>query len=419
MTKGERPQTQRGQSDFIAKIVTDPANPPETQVFTGYLGASDKEKHVRLYFDVTLAQHLDILQEDILHQVEVPESQMPLGGVMVWVKKEAKLEAGGPATRSKANWVEGQVTEAYQAQGLPDLRTAAPRTIFSQPFVCWTQSPVQCQSVYLHFCRSIVDACPTRLIHQCRSVYDICLTRNSPLCDDLQCFNRTQPVCYQTTVAGPFTPPIGTEWPTWGCPTSGFDQGVDVNPPIDQQLLAQQNLYVQNMRAQVGPEAMQAQAMNFAAPQIPMPAPGGIPGLPHVPQVPQGPVPFPPSSPMMGCPLPTLQQTRCSPYLCPQQTRFGLPCPPVTLPTVCLDVSQCGPCETRFDVYCPSRRPLCTIYFPQCGGTQTIQTAPVSRIDTCPTRLGCPSMYVCPSQFAICQTDPYQTIQTVINPQRQ
>ena len=86
-------------SDFVAKIVKDPKNPPDTLVLTGFLGASSEEAHTRLYFDPGLTNYVEIHNDAILHTE--PAGEDGLGAVYVWIKRDAVLTYG-PAASQRA-----------------------------------------------------------------------------------------------------------------------------------------------------------------------------------------------------------------------------------------------------------------------------------------------------------------------------
>ncbi len=83
------PKSQGSASSFVSKLVSDPANPPETMIVAGYLGDSSVEGHARLYLVPDLSDYLEIPKDSILHQDKVPGDQ--LGGVYVWIQRDAKI----------------------------------------------------------------------------------------------------------------------------------------------------------------------------------------------------------------------------------------------------------------------------------------------------------------------------------------
>jgi hypothetical protein len=77
--------------DFISKVVTDPANPPELMRLSGYRGASSEAGHTRLYANPELSVYWDIPEADVLHEQAVPPDTDPLGSVTLWVKRDSKI----------------------------------------------------------------------------------------------------------------------------------------------------------------------------------------------------------------------------------------------------------------------------------------------------------------------------------------
>lgn len=75
--------------DFVKNVVEDPAQHRGAIFLQGYLGDSDKEDHVRLYFDPGLNNYADIKKEDVLHLQKIAKTKNPLGGVLLWVKNIA------------------------------------------------------------------------------------------------------------------------------------------------------------------------------------------------------------------------------------------------------------------------------------------------------------------------------------------
>src|SRR5262249_18038030 len=88
-----------GSADFVAKIVNDPKNPPQTLLLKGFLGASSEEGHTRIYFDASLAAYAEIPDDAILHTMDDP-AQDGLAATSVWIKREAQL-IFGPAGSSR------------------------------------------------------------------------------------------------------------------------------------------------------------------------------------------------------------------------------------------------------------------------------------------------------------------------------
>jgi hypothetical protein len=70
----------------------------------GYVGRSTAEGYVNLYPKLDdLSESLEIAQADILHFSEVPESVMPYGAMILWVKKDAQITHRRGKTPERAN----------------------------------------------------------------------------------------------------------------------------------------------------------------------------------------------------------------------------------------------------------------------------------------------------------------------------
>ncbi len=73
--------------DFIKHIVENPTEPRGTVFLQGFLGDSDKEDHIRLYYDPGLNHYADIKKDDVLYLQKIAKTKNPLGGVMLWIKQ--------------------------------------------------------------------------------------------------------------------------------------------------------------------------------------------------------------------------------------------------------------------------------------------------------------------------------------------
>jgi hypothetical protein len=107
-----------GAADFIAKIVKDPKNPPETLMLTGFIGASSEEGHTRLYSDAGLGNYVEIPNDAILHTE--PAGDDGLGASYVWIKRDAVL-IHGPAgsQRPKGTFLEGPIMQQHLGAAAP------------------------------------------------------------------------------------------------------------------------------------------------------------------------------------------------------------------------------------------------------------------------------------------------------------
>jgi hypothetical protein len=95
--------------DFVSRLVSDPAKPPQTTLLSGYVGASDEEGHTRIYFDPQLSDYVDVATEDVLH-TEPAGGTGPLSPTLVWIRRDAQVLHGqAGSTRQRAGFFEGRV----------------------------------------------------------------------------------------------------------------------------------------------------------------------------------------------------------------------------------------------------------------------------------------------------------------------
>jgi hypothetical protein len=102
--------------EFIAKAVTDPKNPGEVLLVTGFLGASSEPEHTRIYWDASLGTYVDVKTTDISHTEPLPKEQSPLGGSYIWLKRDAQVHFGAGGQSAKGKFFEGPLMAAYGGQ---------------------------------------------------------------------------------------------------------------------------------------------------------------------------------------------------------------------------------------------------------------------------------------------------------------
>jgi hypothetical protein len=98
----------------------------------GYVGPSTTEGYIVLYPSLdNISESIEIARDDILEFAELPESVLPLGGTIVWVKKDAKITFRSVKTVGKASDPAPKADFAEMRKGrlrmlLPSLRRAVP-----------------------------------------------------------------------------------------------------------------------------------------------------------------------------------------------------------------------------------------------------------------------------------------------------
>lgn len=78
-------------ADFVTKLVQDPQAPPKTKFLSGYIGDAPDKDQIRLYLDVELKNFLDIPVGSILHVMDMPKEQSPLGGSYLWIADQSEM----------------------------------------------------------------------------------------------------------------------------------------------------------------------------------------------------------------------------------------------------------------------------------------------------------------------------------------
>jgi hypothetical protein len=349
-----------GTADFIAKIVKDPKNPPETLMLTGFIGASSEEGHTRLYFDAGLASYVEIPNDAILHTE--PAGDSGLGASYVWIKRDAVLIYGPAGSqRPKGTFLEGPIMQQH-------LGAAAPAAGAGQAMPGPMAGSIPCSLL----CPSFATGCAQQAAAPGGNPRSDFVACNSWICPP-------SPFCPPSD----FVPCQSNNWicpPTPNCPKSDFVACVSwICPPTP------------HAHCVPTPPLLCMTAHCTVPPQCHLPThPPGCPLLSA-----------PPNCPTVGaCPSIACQSAACQPgggqaggleaaaapvsAIC--VTAIGCP----TLPPICgiVPPSHFGPCLTQ--------QPHCVTAFIPCP---TPQPACPTLWHPCPTH-----QFHCPSVVMICPT---------------
>lgn len=200
--------------NFIAKIVKDPKQVPDTLLLSGYLGASSEDKHARLYFDAQLTSYVEIPDDGILHTQDYSED--PLGKSYVWIKKDAVLIHGKAGT--KAKFLEGPIVTEYMNVAALSQGTDNPNN--NSIFYCnETYQDFVCGTTKRGFLCTIVQpptaqqGCPTSYRPYCPPPpTPNCPTHTSPYCPTRICEVKLPDFEQQQAQ------PLGYTFPLQNCP---------------------------------------------------------------------------------------------------------------------------------------------------------------------------------------------------------
>jgi hypothetical protein len=414
--KGKIPQ-----DDFVAKVVKDPKQPPDTLLLTGYLGESSEEGHTRLHFDPELKSYVEIPNDAILHTQPIPKEASSLGGHHVWIKRDAELIHGkvGPE-RTKAKFFEGPIAAGAAGGAVAAGITTLPGCGITHATVC-----VCPPLTPLHGCPSPLPhcppsppplLCPVTPLHGCPSPLHGCPTP-PVLCPT--------PTALQHCITQLTCPSVHTLCPTptalQHCATQIACPSVEIlcpTPTAVQHCVTQLTCPSVHVPCQSVPACPSA----IGCPSVP--ACGGFPGGPGDPGIAAHGVTFvaqqcAPPTPLHACPTP-LQFCPTGIHGCPPTPLHGCPPPPtplchtVHLPCPTVAPVLCHPtlvCLTPLHGCPPPPTPLCqSVHAPcvtlpaVCHQTVICHTPPL----LCPTPTAvqqCPTQ-ICPSVHIPCQSVP-------------
>lgn len=90
---GEHGDPDPKREDRSSKPPSDPAQPPEAIVLTGYVEPRGRAGYVRLYLDTSLRSYIDVPEPDIRHRERVAGEESSVGPrTTLWIRRGALLE---------------------------------------------------------------------------------------------------------------------------------------------------------------------------------------------------------------------------------------------------------------------------------------------------------------------------------------
>ena len=133
------------------KLVPDPATIPDSVALRGFVGRSAEDGNIRLYVDASFRNYYEISISDILHNQQLPTTQSPLGGSVVYVRGSAPLRRVQVSTEIEARFLQGPMSNAGAgAAGTSSLPGANRAFLFRAPvtILCRrTDAPTSCEDV--------------------------------------------------------------------------------------------------------------------------------------------------------------------------------------------------------------------------------------------------------------------------------
>lgn len=133
------------------KLVPDPLTLPDSVALAGFVGRSAEDGKIRLYVDSTFRSYYEISNSDIIHTEQLPTTQSPLGGSVVYVKGGAPLRLVQVSAEIEARFLQGPMSNAGAgaagATSLPGVKRAFLFGTFHTICHCKTAAVTSCGDV--------------------------------------------------------------------------------------------------------------------------------------------------------------------------------------------------------------------------------------------------------------------------------
>lgn len=102
------------QDEIIARLVPDPAAPPDVIAIAGFLGKSSRPKSWRLYQTLDLKDYAEIAEDDIVQSQSLKSELQPLGGTVIWIKSGARVQhSRSESSLAEAEFMQGDITRQF------------------------------------------------------------------------------------------------------------------------------------------------------------------------------------------------------------------------------------------------------------------------------------------------------------------
>ncbi len=158
--------------DALAEtVVPDPATIADSVALAGFVGRSAEDGKIRLYVDAGFRNYYEISSSDILHSQQLPATQSPLGGSVVYVRSSAPLRRVQVSTEIEARFLQGPMSNAGAgAAGMSSLPSANMAFLVTLTGArCRSDAPTSC-----------ADVCPRHRTVEC---WNTPLTWDGGICD--------------------------------------------------------------------------------------------------------------------------------------------------------------------------------------------------------------------------------------------
>jgi hypothetical protein len=103
------------EDDLVEGLAPDPGSLPDARQVSGWLGRSTRSDRWRVYLTPELNRFLEFSRAEILHHRRLTMSDVPLGGTLVWIRREAEVvETWTGSRQGQARFLEGDLMGLLQ-----------------------------------------------------------------------------------------------------------------------------------------------------------------------------------------------------------------------------------------------------------------------------------------------------------------
>jgi hypothetical protein len=111
------PSRELKEDDIVSKLLPDLSKPAKIKPLIGFLGKDNRGGYWRLYLDLTLTEYFEINQNDIIHSQSLKSELSPLGGTVLWIKKDAEISHVKPVSKQVQNqFLSGDIASEFLPQ---------------------------------------------------------------------------------------------------------------------------------------------------------------------------------------------------------------------------------------------------------------------------------------------------------------
>jgi hypothetical protein len=102
------------QDALVENLVPDPSQYQSVTVLAGFLGKSTRVGYWRLYLTSQLNEYVEFREEDVVHTQPIPPEQSPLGGTLIWLRRDATVHHTHITSRQvQAEFLQGHITSRF------------------------------------------------------------------------------------------------------------------------------------------------------------------------------------------------------------------------------------------------------------------------------------------------------------------